>query len=498
VTLGVNIFYTLASVPLALHYLSRPEFGLWALTLQINGYIMLIDLGMGGSVSRILIDHKDDRENGAYGSVIKTGALVGTLQGALIIVAGTMLSLFAGSLLHLPTELRPEFAWLMVGQSVLSGATFASRIFSQLLTAHQRLDITNYGSSVFFFLNLAAMWIGFAEGFGIYSFLIGQVVSMLGGIAFNFAGCVRLKLLPKANEWGVVTQKRFRELFAFGRDSFLMGVGWQFIFASQTILLTRFLGLDMAAVWSVCTRAFTMLTVLVWRIFDPLFPALTEMMVRGERSLLLRRFREISVLATSVSVVGGTLFAVSNDPFVRLWTHGKIHWWVINDLLLSVWFVLGTITRAHTTLATQTKLFGFLRFIFLVEGTVFVGLTLMAHGHGGVTAMLVFMVICTMMFTLPYGLWRTRGYFGVNWRELIEWYRPTWQLIWRLTPAAAGIWWLTHSLPAWWQLMANLILAGGWGGIVLLRHGLDKSLQIEIVGRTPNWLKSILKKLIGT
>src|ERR1044071_1888761 len=39
VVLGANMLYTLASVPLALKYLGKPEFGLWALTSQIAGYI---------------------------------------------------------------------------------------------------------------------------------------------------------------------------------------------------------------------------------------------------------------------------------------------------------------------------------------------------------------------------------------------------------------------------------------------------------------------------
>jgi O-antigen/teichoic acid export membrane protein len=88
ILLGANMLFTLASVPLALHYLSTPEFGLWALVSQLGGYISLIDLGMSSSVARILIDHKDDRQTGAYGSVIKTGALVGVVQGVLILVAG--------------------------------------------------------------------------------------------------------------------------------------------------------------------------------------------------------------------------------------------------------------------------------------------------------------------------------------------------------------------------------------------------------------------------
>src|ERR1700744_2736549 len=96
IMLGTNVLYTLASVPLALHYLSKSEFGLWALTTQISGYIALVDFGMSGAVSRILIDYKDRRENGDYGSVVRTGALVGITQGSLVLVVGTGLSLLAG------------------------------------------------------------------------------------------------------------------------------------------------------------------------------------------------------------------------------------------------------------------------------------------------------------------------------------------------------------------------------------------------------------------
>ena len=75
---------------------------------------------------------------------------------------------------------------------------------------------------------------------------------------------------------------------------------------------------------------------LVWRIFDFSTPALAEMMVRGERDRLLRRFREITVFSASLSVVAGALLAVCNGPFVWLWTGGKIHWSPVNDLLLAV------------------------------------------------------------------------------------------------------------------------------------------------------------------
>src|SRR5437016_6062388 len=80
--IGGTVLYTLASGPLALHYLSKDELGLWWLVTQIGGYLMLIDAGVTGSVSRILIDHKDRKDDGVYGSVIKTGCLALMVQGA--------------------------------------------------------------------------------------------------------------------------------------------------------------------------------------------------------------------------------------------------------------------------------------------------------------------------------------------------------------------------------------------------------------------------------
>ena len=44
--IAANIIFTLVSVPLALAYLDVEQFGLWALAAQLNGYLVLLELGM--------------------------------------------------------------------------------------------------------------------------------------------------------------------------------------------------------------------------------------------------------------------------------------------------------------------------------------------------------------------------------------------------------------------------------------------------------------------
>lgn len=218
--LGVNVLYTLASVPLALKYLSKAEFGLWALTLQVAGYIALVDLGMGSSIARILIDHKDDRANGRYGGAIKSGILVGLVQGLIALAVGLSLVWFLAGWLLIPQELSRQFLWLMIGQVFLTAATFVSRIFSQLLYAWQRMDISNYAQMAQLVVGFGVLWIGFHLRLGVFSLLAGFMAGWLVGTAICFLACRHLGLWPKGAEWGRASGNNSGNCSVTGRSFF--------------------------------------------------------------------------------------------------------------------------------------------------------------------------------------------------------------------------------------------------------------------------------------
>src|SRR5579864_3319625 len=128
VLLGANVIYTLTSFRLAGKYLSPVEFGLWAVVTNLAQYIALIDLGMT-STSRILIDYKDNRDAGDYGSVIKTFLVVSLIQAVLIVLLSIGLAVALVPVLHIPGTLKLEFIYLTIGQCAVLGAGFLSRIF---------------------------------------------------------------------------------------------------------------------------------------------------------------------------------------------------------------------------------------------------------------------------------------------------------------------------------------------------------------------------------
>ena len=495
VMLGANVVYTLASVPLALHYLSDQQFGLWALTAQLGGYMALVDFGMRGSISRILVDYKDRREGGEYGSLIQTGALVGGVQGLLVLITGTVLSFLAGRWLHVAPGLMRDFSLLMMGQSAILACSFGTDVLRQILSAHQRFDITNHAQALSFLIGLGVLWLAFAFGAGVFALLWANAVIWLLTSVWALGGSVRLGLLPSGRQWGKPNLAYFNELFRFSRDMFLYSVGAQLVSGSQAILLTRWMGLETAALWSVCTRTYTLLAQIIYRVFDYSTSTLAEMIVRNERERLFARFRGISSLSVNLSVVLGAMFVACNGPFVRLWTANKMSWSPVNDSILAAWLVACAIVHAHTGFVGQTKEFGFLRWIHFIEGSCFIGLAALLTPSWNITGLLAASLFATLALTLPYSLYRTRQYFDLRWSDLATWHLGGMRLALRLIPATALVGWFSRGLPPVSRFAFNAAILGAFGFWLFIRFGVEKRLRAEVEGHAPAWALKIWRRL---
>lgn len=491
--LFANIVFSLAQVPLALHYLNKAEFGLWALAFQIAGYLQLIDFGMSGSVSRLLIDHKHQPDGGAYGSTVQTGFLVLVVQGVIILFGGITFTLAFSRWLNLPADLLKTFQWLMVGLCLMLAFTFSTRIFSHLLTAHQRFDVVNYSQVGLFGVNFLVQWLCFRVGFGVSSILYGNAAGWLLTAVVNGAACLRFKVFPTSGNWSKPTRQRFHEIFAFGKDVFWVAVGSQLIVGSQTILVSRNLGLDAAATWSVCTRTYLLVTQLVWRVFDYSGPALAEMMVLKEESRLQSRLKSLTLITTSLAVVGGVIFAICNQPFVASWTSRRIGWSQQNDTFLGAWLVLSAIVHCLGGFVLITKRVGFMKYIYFIEGLVFIIVGSFALKWGGFGAFILTSLLCTTLFSLPYCIWRTHDYFHIPVREItLQWLGPPTRLAFLFAALALGTWYLGKGFDPKVQLIAEGSVLACLGILLFFRYGMEKELLRELHARAPGRLRPLL------
>ncbi len=484
--LGVNVIYSLASVPLILHWLPKAEFGLWAVLVQLMGYISLVDLGMTSAVARLLVDHKDQRGNDGYGSLIKTAFLVCLVQGIIIFGIIAIASPLLASVMKIPAEYVQTFINLMRLQGLITALSFTMRPLAQILYAHQRTDLSSLNDITSLMCQLVLLWVFLAEGMGIYSFVYAAACYALIGPGIMFWHCHRLGFFPRKNHKGRASWKIFQEMFAYGKDVFLMGLGFQLTMASQTIIVSRALGLEVAAAWSIGTKMFNLIIPLMARPFGAALPGLFEMLARGETGHLRDRFKDMVVLTASMGALLGVSFALCNSLFIHVWTDGKIIWSPLNDALLGGWVFLISLTTTHANFVTVTKQIGGMRYVFFLEGCCFVLLASLVGSRGGLPGVIATSLLCTTLFSGLYSLHRSRIYFQCGWLELIvDWARPTWQLTLVIVPLAVAAWFAGAGLPPLWRLALNGSLVVLVGGSLFFRLGLPLKLILDVSTRLP-------------
>jgi O-antigen/teichoic acid export membrane protein len=496
VLLAATAVYSLASVSVAFHYLDVKRFSLWIIMGTLAGFLNLIDAGMTSAMGRLLIDHKDDRNNENYGSLLKTAWLVSALQGAIIFLAGLLLTGPLIRLLAISDGLQPEFAQLIHWQCGVLALMFSTRIFAQILQAHQRMDLANYSGAFGLAVNFVTQWVFFHFNFGVLSLALGSLGSTLFIVIFQGCGCLALKLFPHPGSWGQITWRRFRELFDFGKDFFLVSVGNQLIMASQVFVISRMLGPEAVTIWGIGLRVFNLLNQVIWRISDMSVAAFAEMLTRGEVVRVRERYQTICMVSISLSATAAVSFALCNSLFIPIWTHGKTHWPAEFDLLLGGWMVLLAVTHCHNNLILLTKQMRFMRFIFFVEGAVFVALSCLVVRWCGLGAIIACSLACGTVFTGVYSVWRVSNYFGIAFGEVaLAWLRPAFKLLLYYAPCAALAWWVLSPLPGLTRLAANALLALCLGTYLFLHFGIPETLKNELLRRVPARLAPILKRV---
>jgi O-antigen/teichoic acid export membrane protein len=418
--IAANIVFTIISVPLALLYLEKEQFGLWALASQLNGYLVLLELGMGIAINRHIADHKDDVDGGTYGVHLLTSGLVFLCQGIIITVAGFGISWIAPTIFSIPPHLAPDFKVLVMSLAAISGVSLALRSFGSPLWAFHRTDLINYCFSLTSLSFLGFLWLGFSQGLGVISFPLAQIPAVIGAPIFYFWICHRSSYYPKQGKWGRPCFKVFREIFRYGRDIFMIQIGQQLVNASHIMIISRFVGLGAAATYAIATKTYTMCMMLLANPLSSAAPALTELHVRNEKERFVRRYSELINISLATSALLAFGIAAGNRSFVDVWTDGRIEWPWQADLLLAVLLIIQNLNRSFLSIFSITKNLKPVRYSYLLEAVIFIPLSCLAATKFGIIGVLSISLIAHLLTTNLIAVSAAKSILGLDWMFLFR------------------------------------------------------------------------------
>lgn len=466
--------YSLATVPIVLAYLPNREYGMWALTTQIVGYLALIDASIAGSISRIIIEHKDDPSGEKFAATFSTTKKVTLAQGIIAFFVGAAAAFAAPPLLDVPQDLRSTLSWLLLGQSANFAFALSSKWISHFVIAYQRYDLANYTQILSLIASFGSLWWALKAGFGLYSVLISTcVATVFSRFVLYFLGR-KAGAVPGRIPNARFDRTIFREMFCFGLQLFLQVLGWQLVSGCQIILITRLAGLEAAAIFATCTKTFALAQSLVFRVYDHAVAALAEMAARGEIARLRQRTLELTTLTGVLAVLGSSVLIACNQPFVEWWTSGRIGWPATNDWLYAAVFFAYSVNRIHGMAAWITKDVRRTRFIYAFEGGFVLVAGAIATWLGGIPALLLTSLIGSFAFSGFLGIQASRIGLGIPAADFVlaAWIRPM-----RVFASMVPVIWLLSLVHVHFIVSATALLVVG--SIAAWVFGLPPALRAE-------------------
>lgn len=459
---GVSIACGLLATPWLLRWLGAERFGAFKVLTDWTGYLVLLDLGLGGALLACLAPAVGIGDEDAVRRVLATGRRAYFGVAALTLAAGLTLVVVLPFVLHAPHLTMRELR-AAVAVAVAPVLMTPLLVFRALAEARQRtylLSLLMTGQTVL--TTALCLWTAHA-GWG----LVGQslaaaaaqvpvllVLTRDGTRAFG-----RIRRLPPAD------RRSHSALWTLRRPSWIHSLADRVGLVSDNVVIAWLLG-PLSVTPFFLTQQLPMLAQFQLRgVSNATWAGLVELHARGEEEVFRQRLMELTGLISGLGAAILGPIAAYNHHFVRQWVGAAADAGEIVTLLACVnawlwalfslwsWPILGTGNIARW--APYSGAFILVNLPISVGATHLFGLAgpLLGSTAGFllIDAWAMPRVLKRVFRLSPAGLWQAA-------------LAP---LRWGL-PFSAVVWYLAHThRPAGWAALAGEMTASASGGLAL-------------------------------
>ena len=317
VTLIASVAVGFFLMPFLIHALGDRWYGMWALIGSITSYYALLDLGMTSAVNRFLTQAIAREEETDANAVIVTALAIFGGIGSTVLAVSVAVAISVGWFMDDPTE-TAVFRQVVMILGVDVALAFPFAVFNGLLVAHYRFDAIAYLQLIG--LALRTLLIVYVIELG-YSIVAVALVTFAVSLPLRFASAVvAWRLFPSLELRLALFERRWaRDLFGYGKYSFIAGSADQIRFQIDTLVVAAFLGVGLVTHYAIAERIAQLFMQSVLGAMGVIGPLFTRFEALGDR----RKAQEILLLTTRMSVlaavmIGGCIL-IFGQRFIVLW-----------------------------------------------------------------------------------------------------------------------------------------------------------------------------------
>lgn len=316
---GVNLVVMFFLSPFIVQTLGKVEYGIWSLLTVLTGYMGVLDLGIRASTGRYIILYLGRGEHDKVDQTIRTSLGIFSVIGFGIVAVGAVLGwLFPRFFSSVPAEYHTMVKLLLPLLAVNVWISMVRVLFSSVLTAHERFDVSNGLDLIMLGLRTAGTVLVLKWGMGIVGLSIVVVASNLAGLLGN--QFLARRIYARLRIWPLLFMKaRLYELYSYGIFAFISAVSVKIIGQTDLVIAGAAVSVESVAVYSVGAMLSFYTTSFIGLIGNTFFPPVQQAVARKEmgsaRWLFFRQIR--LALIFGIPIYAGFCFFA--ESFMRLW-----------------------------------------------------------------------------------------------------------------------------------------------------------------------------------
>jgi O-antigen/teichoic acid export membrane protein len=316
--LAANLFISFFMAPFIVHRLGDSSYGLWALMLQLTGYMGVVDVGLRSALVRFVSRLRAQNDQEGLNELMSSTLQLYAGFAVLCIAVGSILAFFVVPHMHVPPNLLPQARNTLLLVTLILASDFVFATFQGSLAGLSRWDLRNLISTGVLLLRAGAIVVVLLRGHGLVALALVQLCASLVGHGFEIYFVRRL--LPGLKlSWRSLRGKFLRPIFSHSAYSMLIGLGVGINYEVDAIVIAAFLPVKEITFYVIGFNLIKYLRDLInasSQIVAPLASHLDAQGHSGGVSRLLTRGSKYTLL---LSYLGCAVLLTLGTDFIRLW-----------------------------------------------------------------------------------------------------------------------------------------------------------------------------------
>ncbi len=316
--LSLNVLVAFWMTPFVVHHLGDSSYGIWALVLQLTGYLGVVDVGLRSALVRFVARFQALGDDEGLNRLLNSTITLYVLIVPVCFLAAVLMAVFGLPHMHIPNGML-RVAQLTV--FIVAGCIACDFVFATChacLAGLSRWDLTNSVWISVLLVRTALIIVFLEHGFGLLTIALIQFsVTLLG---YSAETIILHRLLPTFRfRWQAPKMAHMRPVMEHGWYSFLLSLATKANYQVDSIVIAFFLPIGEVTFYIIGLRLVEYLRELLnstTMIFAPIVSSFDAVGETHRVEATLIRGTKYSLF---VGFLGASALLALGSTFIRLW-----------------------------------------------------------------------------------------------------------------------------------------------------------------------------------